>query len=378
MSRPQTLSQFPIADYSTATRANPVGTIWAICNKRMADSHVGGAAEPVSKVVDATLSGGDGTAVGITADGVTYSITGITTAAQFAAAWNAKVGHRAFALASSPSADVVRFTLEGLADPTITSYSPGTPDFSIVEVTDGSAPVYIPPGRVVIADSTGIHPGAVTLPTSTSVGADFIGVALRTDNYTDDEAELRGWEPRRGAFPGLPIDVIPGGYPKVELDTSPGAGTRGGAVYVVNSGLKAGCCRADDGGTRAVYTLTFSAANGTDAVGAYFNGVLVTLGGSVAGTAVNATNAANFETLFEQHPTLASKFTVTVNSAVVTMTATDDTAWTIVKYKPATSDVTVANTTARVAATAVLMPDAKWGKGHASSATVGYLAFNLG
>ncbi len=379
MAAPQTIPNIPQTDYTDPNPANPIGTLWAQSPTiPQPDTHVGGSAVPKSKTILATLTGPNGTPVGFVIDGITYSIPDATSAADFAAKWSAKNTHSKIAAATSPEATKVRLVLHGLADPAIAAYAPGAPNFTPIVVEQaGSNPQYIKAGRAVIRYPGGPL-GAVTRPAANTTGDQILGVALRSNLHTDQEAELLGWEPGAGLWPGSHCSVITGGYPKVELSSSPGAGVAGGEVWcVVGDVPESGTFRANDGGTAGIWTLTFSAANGTDSVGAYFNGYLVALGGPCPGTAVDATNAANFAAKLAADPVLGSRFTSQVAGAVVTVTATDKTAWSIVKYKPATSDVTVANPTPRTAATAVLVPRSRWGLGHAPNASAGYLELHI-
>lgn len=371
------LSDFPQTDYSGQTGANPAGSLWADSpNIAGIDTHVAGTVPPTSKIITATVSGFDGTAVGFVIDGITYPVTGATNATTFAALWNALTPHRAVAFADTSDASNVRLTLEGLGNPDITSYTPGAPDFTpITVVTAGSAPAYVAAGTAVVRDASDF--GAVKPPSSSSVAADIFGIALRNPRHSTYSLALAGWDPSKGTPPGRDLTVIPGGYPKVALSDSPGAAAMLGIPYVVTSGVDAGKFRSDDGGTFGVWTATFSAANGTDAVGAYFNGNLIALGGTgYAGSAVDATNATRFAARVNDDPYMGSRFLAAAVGAVVTLTAKDKTTtWTIVKYKPATSDVTIANTVAQVAATAIALDRSRWGKAHASTATTGYLEF---
>ena len=373
------VNDFPQTDYSGVTRGNSAGTLWGEApHLHGIDCHVAGTVPPTQKVITGTVSAFDGGAVGFVIAGITYPITGALDGPGFVALWNALPTHRSIALASTPSAGVVQLTIEGLSNPTITSYSPGTPDFTgIATVTSGSDPQYVAAGTAVIRDYTDF--GGVLPPSSASVSADVFGVALRSNRHTVYEGALQGYDGTRGSWPGCDVTVIPGGFPKVALANSGGAATAGGLPYIVKTGLEAGKFRANDGGTLGRWTLTFSAANGTDAVGAYFNGLLATLGGTgYAGSAVDATNATRFAALINDSPVLGSRFLASVAGAVVTLDALDKTTtWTIVKYKPATSDVTVAATVAQVAPTAILCPRSKWGKSHPATATEGYLEFNV-
>lgn len=378
--KPQNLPNFPQTDFTDPTRANPVGTLWAQSPEiPQLDCHVGGSAVPLNKIITGTLTNPDGTAVGFVIDDLTYSIADAADAPDFVSKWNAKPAFRAVALASVPEAGKVKLELEGLSNPTITSYTPGGPDFDPIVVNQaGSDPKYIKAGRAVVRDATDGEFGAVTRPGASTTGDQILGVALRSNMHTGTEAELLGFESGKGDYPGSHLQVITGGYPKVELSTLPGAALMGGLAYVViGTGPESGTFRSDDGGRSGTWTFTFSAANGTDAVGAYFNGLLVALGGAYAGAAVNATNATNFAAALAAHPVIGPRFTVTVLGAVVTAVALDRTAWSVLKYKPVTSDVTVANTVAAVAATAVQVPNSRWGKPHAANATGGYLELHV-
>ena len=133
------VNDFPQTDYSGQTRGNSAGTLWGEApHIHGIDTHVAGTLPPTSKVITGTVSAFDGTAVGFVIDDVTYSITGATDGPSFVALWNAKPTHRAVALASTPSAGVVKLTLEGLSNPVITAYTPGSPDFTgVATVTAG-------------------------------------------------------------------------------------------------------------------------------------------------------------------------------------------------------------------------------------------------
>lgn len=378
----QTLPQFPLTDYSNPTRANPAGTLWKQAPEiPPLDQHVGGSAAQISKQVTGTVTAFDGSAVGWTIEGVDYSITGATDAPTFVALWNAKSPHGKVAVADVPEAGKVRITLAGLANPAVTAYSPGAPNFTDLATVAGSDPKYVPAGTFVVRDPTsGAQDGAVVPPRSDSDADSVVGVAIQSNFHTDLEAAYLGWEPGRGAWPGSHLKVIPGGYPKMLIVPGSGAAVAGGAVYCEQEpSLWAGRVRPNDGGTKAQYTFTFSAANGTDAVGAYFNGIRVALGDdpNYPGTAVNATNATNFAGLINAHPVLSAKFTASALGAVATLVAKDATAWAITKYKPATSDVTVANSVPAVAATAFRVNRSRFGKGHASDADAAYVEFNV-
>lgn len=378
----KTLSQFPLTDYTTPTRANPPGTIWKQAPEiPPLDQHVGGSALQVSKQVTGDVTAFDGSAVGWTIEGVDYSITGAVDAPTFAALWNAKTPHGKVAFADVPTAGKVRITLAGLANPDVAAYSPGAPDFTNLSVVAGSDPKYVPAGTFVVRDPTvGAEDGAVVPPRSDSVAESIVGVAIMSNFHTDLEAELLGWESGRGSWPGSHLKVITGGYPKMLIVPGSGAATAGQPIYCEREPSQwAGRVRPNSGGTLGQWTLTFSAANGTDAVGAYFNGILAQLGAdpTYPGTAVNATNATNFAALINAHPILSSRFTATANLAVVTLVAKDETAWTIVKYKPATSDVTVASTVAAVAGTAFKVDHSRFGKSHLADADAAYVEFNV-
>lgn len=365
------LSGFPQTDYSGETGANPAGSLWADSpNISGIDCHVAGTVPPTSKVITATPSGFDGGVVGFVIDGITYPVTGATTAATFVALWNALATHRAVALAAVSGADV-QLTLEGLSDPTITSYTPGTPDLTpITTVTSGSAPAYVAAGTAVIRDASDF--GAVKPPGSGTVAADIFGVALRNFRHTPYSLALAGWDPAKGTPPGRDLSVIPGGYPKVQLADSPGAALMLGIPYVVISGVDAGKFRSNDGGTFGTWTGVISAFNGTDAVGIDFNGYVV----SVATGASNAATATLLQAKIAADPIVGPRFTATVLSATVTLVARDKTTtWTLAEYSPATTACTVTNTVAQVAPTAIALDGSRWGKAHAATASVGYLEF---
>ncbi len=378
----QTLSQFPLSDYTDPTRANPVGTLWAQSPEiPPIDCFVAGDATPRRKEITGTVSAFDGTAVGWTIDGISYPITGATDAPTFVALWNASAPHRAIALASVPEAGKVKIKIEGLSNPVVASYTPGAPDFTgLVVNVAGSAPKYVAAGTAVVrAAGEGLYGHGVETPGSSATGDQILGVALRDNMRTDHEIELEGWEPYRGAPPAHHVRVITGGYPKVAIGASSSAVSAGDPVYVIKSGLDAGKFRSSAGGALGSWTATFSAANGTDAVGVYFNGLLVSLGvPGFLGTAVDATNATNFAARVNADPVIGQRFTATADAAVVTLVPKDSlTTWTLVKYKPATSDVTIANPIPQVAPIAVLLPNSRWGKGHTSTAEVGYLELKI-
>lgn len=366
------LSDFPQTDYSGQTGANPAGSLWADSpNIAGIDTHVAGTVPPTSKIITATVSGFDGTAVGFVIDGITYPVTGATNATTFAALWNALTPHRAVAFADLLDATNVRLTLEGLGNPDITSYTPGAPDFTpITVVTAGSAPAYVAAGTAVVRDASDF--GAVKPPSSSSVAADIFGIALRNPRHSTYSLALAGWDPSKGTPPGRDLTVIPGGYPKVALSDSPGAAAMLGVPYVVTSGVDAGKFRSNDGGTFGTWTGVISAFNGTDLVGIDFNGYIV----SVETGASNAATATLLQAKIAADPVVGPRFTTTVLSATVTLVALDKTTtWTLAEYSPATTACTVTNTVAQVAPTAIALDRSRWGKAHAATASVGYLEF---
>lgn len=378
----QTLPQFPLTDYTDPLRANPPGTLWKQAPEiPPLDQHVGGSAAQISKSVTGTVTNFDGSAVGWTIEGVDYSITGATDAPTFVALWNAKSPHGKIATASVPEAGKVKITLAGLANPAVAAYSPSAPDFADLVTVAGSDPKYVPAGTFVVRDPTvGAQDGAVVPPRSDSTAESVVGVAIQSNFHTDLEAAYLGWEPGRGSWPGSHLKVIPGGYPKMLIVPGSGAATAGQPIYCEKEPSQwAGRVRPNDGGTLGQWTFTFSAANGTDAVGAYFNGLRVALGDdpTYPGTAVNGTNATNFAGLINAHPVLSAKFSAAAVGAVATLTAKDATAWTITKYKPATSDVTVANSVPAVAATAFKVDHSRFGKSHVAGAEAAYVEFNV-
>lgn len=373
----QSLSDFPQTDYSGVPRSNTAGTLWGQApHIHGIDCHVGGTLPPTSKYITGTVSAFDAAvAVGFVIDDVTYSVLGASDAPTFVALWNAKATHRAIGLASVPSAGVIGLTIEGLSDPTITSYTPGAPDITgITTVTSGSAPKYVAAGTAVVKDYSASEFGAVLPPSSASVSGDIYGIALRSNRHSIYEGALQGFDGTRGSWPGCDVTVIPGGFPKVALADSPGAASAGGIPYVVKSGLDAGKFRANDGGTFGTWTGVISAFNGTDAVGIDFNGYVI----SVATGASNAATATLLQAKIAVDPIIGPRFTATVDTATVTLVALDKTTtWTLAEYSPATTACTVTNTVAQVAPTAIVCPNSKWGKGHASTATEGYLEFNV-
>lgn len=378
----QTLSQFPLRDYTDPLRANPAGTLWAQSPEIPAiDCFVAGDATPRRKEVTGTVTAFDGAAVGWTIAGINYPITGATDAPSFAALWNASAPHRAIAFASVPEAGKVKIQIEGLSNPVVASYNPNAGSFAGLVINQaGSDPKYVAAGTAVVrAAGEGLYGHGVETPGASTTGDQIVGVALRDNLRTDHEIELEGWEPGRGAPPAHHVRVIPGGYPKVLIGAGSPAAEAGGLVYVIKTGLDAGKFRTNAGGSVGSWTATFSAANGTDAVGAYFNGQLVALGvPGYLGSAVDATNATRFAARVNDDPVIGQRFTATALGAVVTLTPKDSlTTWTIVKYKPATSDVTIANPTPQVAPIAVLLPNSRWGKGHAADAPVGYLELKV-
>ena len=367
----QSLSDFPLSDYSGVSRANSAGSLWADHDARGVDCHVGGTVPPTQKTITGTVANFDGGEVGFVIAGITYPVTGATDAPSFVSLWNSLPTHRSIALASVPSAGVIGLAIEGLSDPTITSYSPGTPDITgIATVTSGSDPAYVAAGTAVIRTYADL--GTVTPPTSASVSDDIYGIALKSNRNTVLEGALLGFDGSKGSWPGCDVTVIPAGFPKVALANSGGAATAGGIPYVVKSGVDAGKFRANDGGTFGTWTGGISAFNGTDAVGIDFNGYIV----SVATGASNAATATLLQAKIAADPVVGPRFTATVLSATVTLVALDKTTtWTLAEYSPATTACTVTNTVAQVAPTAIVCPGSKWGKSHASTATEGYLAF---
>lgn len=368
------VNDFPQTDYSGVTRGNSAGTLWGEApHLHGIDCHVAGTVPPTQKVITGTVAGFDGTAVGFVIAGITYPVTGALDGPGFVALWNALPTHRSIALASTPSAGVVQLTIEGLSNPTITSYSPGTPDFTgIATVTSGSDPQYVAAGTAVVRDYTDF--GGVLPPSSASVSADVFGVALRSNRHTVYEGALQGYDGTRGSWPGCDVTVIPGGFPKVALANSGGAASAGGLPYIVKTGLEAGKFRANDGGTFGTWTGVISAFNGTDLVGIDFNGYIV----SVNTGASNAATATLLQAKIAADPIVGPRFTASVLSATVTLVALDKTTtWTLAEYSPATTACTVTNTVAQVAPTAILCPRSKWGKSHPATATEGYLEFNV-
>lgn len=215
-----------------------------------------------------TVSGLNGTPLGVEIGGATYIAATPTTDATLVSQLNAKLG--SFATASSPDANTLWIAVaDPQADLTATVYSPGTPDLTPLAGTTSSYVGTTQPGRLVSWAAAGAGDDDQTLIRRYAAGSVVAGAALREGLPSATESTLRR-APIGGHPDGRSFLVAMCDY--VSLEASGPIGLQG-PIYVVHTPASlAGTLRGDDGGTAEVKDVTVT-PSATDLVGFSFGGL---------------------------------------------------------------------------------------------------------
>lgn len=341
-----------------------------------------------SQVTEGTMDTINGSnSVGLYIDGVLFDGGTAASNAALVAALNALAMTSILGIVfSNPSGSTLRVAFSDYVTHTVTAYSPGTPDITgITNTVAASNPVFVHMGRALVSDaSQGGGPWAVKSAASysPSTGYNFAGVMCRGESsrHSDEQIRMLAYSEgvSQGVAPTMHGDMAQVGYFKVDLGTGAAAATRGQPVYFqTSSGANCGTFRANDGGTSQV-TRGDVEFNGTDLVGVTVDGYTV----SVASNTSDDQTATDLAAKWNADPVAKLLATASVDlsgaPSYLILSFLDRATHTVVAYSPATADVTsITNTTAAVAATAVLAPGCRWGRSHAASSTVGYLEIGV-